>query len=181
MSLLWARSFLPQTDMPICLNRINIFSRSSTPLTIPTSLSKMTSTMLYQSQRKPKLTPAPFFRDQRQPTSATLPQRLLHPPPSSRPLRFLRLLRPVLTFLTLLALLAPSRAARPGFKPQPPDTEGREPATLLVTVPASVLLPSLVAGTADRAARALHVSIGSWRSRVRILPRGGFLFRGCLF
>ena len=68
----------------------------------------------------------------------------------------------LLPVAALMSLPPSAEAARPGFTPNPPDTEGREPATLLVTVPASVLLPSLVLGTADRAARALHVSMGKW-------------------
>ena len=71
--------------------------------------------------------------------------------------------RPLLVLAVAQCLVTAAAGARPGFTPQPPDTEGREPSELLVTVPASVLLPSLVTGTADRAARALHVSSGRVR------------------
>ena len=112
-----------------------------------------------------KLTDAHHFSSdrRRQAASASRQQPLQQPLPA-----LVRSLQCLLSLVTLLTLSAPAGAARPGFTPQPPDTEGREPATLLVTVPASVLLPSLVASTADRAARALHVSTAGWRSLVRI-------------
>ena len=83
----------------------------------------------------------------------------LSPPRSHSGLRSLSLL------LALLVLSTAAEAARPGFVPQPPDTEGREPAALLVTVPASVLLPSLALEVAGRAARALQVSRGAGSRR----------------